>query len=350
MLAPRALHFTNTQIFWDCPTHSACESLPGGLPRELDHGASVDRNWRAHLQQPLAGSISAGIETETTSGSAMTSHHTIPYEFWKIAVARYTACALSFHSDKLKALWGIAKLVQDSRGGEAFLAGLWERDLVLQLAWTVEDPVVSERPELDEKNWFPSWSWASVTGKVEVVDREIRNKIYTASVNDGQEAVTAKSDGDLPQMAKAEASLKLQGYRAKATMSKNDDGPGWIVKIPDAQQTSVTMTAFPDIFPSQKNGLLDACEVFVLAVGERRLGLRKDGAMISNPRSMRRVYSGTGLLIKECEHAQGSGEFRRLGAIKFGEITRQSWEGLCHACGQTNGELPEGNGGILSLV
>lgn len=352
MLAPRALHFASTQIFWDCPTHSACESLPGGLPRELDYSASIDRNWRAQLQRPTRNPAPSG-ETQMISGSTITSRREIPYEFWKMAVRKYTSCALSFHSDKLKALWGIAKLVQDSRG-EKFIAGLWERDLVLQLAWTVTNPAVSERPEPDSDNWFPSWSWASVTGKVEVVDRLIQNMIYLASGHDGTEVVTTTGikwfSGDLPKMAEEEAILKLQAYRAKGFLTNDNEGTEWVVKISDTDQSFVTVKAFPDIFPTQKNGLLGACEMLVLAVGEKSLGLQKDGTVDFDPGNRRLVYSGVGLLVKRSQHGKSRQHFRRIGAMKFVEIDRQSWEKICHACGQADGTLSEGNGERLILA
>lgn len=354
MLAPRALHFTSTQIFWDCPTHSACESLPGGLPRELDYSASIDRSWRAQLQQPLAGRAATGTKIEKTTGSLLTSLPDVPYEFWGIAVRNYTSCALSFHSDRLKALSGIAQLVQNTRGGEKYVAGLWETDLVVQLAWMVVDPVGSERPELGGNMRFPTWSWASVTGQVEVIDRVPQNIIYTASGHDGSQHVTATElaefSGAPPQIAKEEAVIKIQGYRGKGVLVKNDDGPGWFLKIADATQSCVTVPAFPDIFPSQKNGLLGACEFVVLALGKKSLGLQKDGTVNYGPGSRRLVYSGVGLLIEDSEDVEFPGRVRRTGAFNFVEMTMQDWEKVCHACGQVDGVLPKGNGERLFLI
>lgn len=324
MLAPRALHFTSTQIFWDCPTQSACESLPGGLPRELDYGASVDRKWRARLQRPLEASAGSDADANTAIGPRITSRHEIPYEFWKIAVRGYTSCALTFHSDKLKALEGITQLVQDSRGGERFVAGLWERFLVLQLAWAVEDPAASQRPEPDEKNWFPSWSWASVTGKVEIVDRKLLNMIYTASVDDGLDVVSARGSKGLSEMGQGEAIINLRGYPAKGFMVDQGAGTGWVLKVPDNSQTSVAIPAFPDVFPSEKNGLLGPCELVVLAVGEKRLGLQEDGTVIYDSDNLRHVYSGVGLLIRKGNDIEGSSVFQPVGMIKFTEMGREN--------------------------
>ncbi|KAG6355628.1 hypothetical protein INS49_003590 [Diaporthe citri] len=151
-------------------------------------------------------------------------------------------------------------------------------------------------------------------------------------------------------MAEDDAILKLQAYRAQGFLTDNDECTGWVVKIPDTDQSFVTVKAFPDVFPSQNNGLLGACEVLVLAVGEKSLGLQKDGTVNYDPGNRRLVYSGVGLLIKRSQHGKPSERFQRIGAIRFVEMERQSWEKICHACGQTDGTLSEGNGERLILA
>src|SRR5262245_7470720 len=107
MLAPRILHFAEHQVFWDCPSISACESLPSGLPTPMDNAARPDRHWRSRLQEPegkhepLAGASDDSLE-----------------DFWKTAINKYTSCALTMGKDKKIAMWGIAKLVRDARGVE----------------------------------------------------------------------------------------------------------------------------------------------------------------------------------------------------------------------------------------
>ena len=73
----------------------------------------------------------------------------------------YTACELAKGRDKLIAIWGIAKLVQDALD-EAYGARVWERNLEEQLAWKAVECEVDGRPE--EQSHVPSWSWASVRG------------------------------------------------------------------------------------------------------------------------------------------------------------------------------------------
>ena len=160
MLAPRILHFAQNQVFWDCPAMSACETLPAGLPQPLDSASGPDRHWRGRLQEfegsdePLAGAKDDSIES-----------------FWKAAVWKYTSCNLTKGSDKLIAMWGIAKLVRDEIGIE-YGNGLWEKNLEDQLAWRVAECTLVVRPSYSTE-WalerkIPTWSWASMDGAIEV--------------------------------------------------------------------------------------------------------------------------------------------------------------------------------------
>lgn len=136
---------------------SACESLPFGLPPPMDGPARLDRHWRGRLQERedrqelLAGGSDDPL-----------------MEFWKSAVRKYTTCALTNGKDKLIAIWGIAKLVRDGVGVE-YGMGLWEQNLEDQLAWRVAQCSLKKRPAHSEN--FPTWSWASMDGCIEVPDR-----------------------------------------------------------------------------------------------------------------------------------------------------------------------------------
>ncbi|KAI3557749.1 heterokaryon incompatibility protein [Colletotrichum abscissum] len=185
MLSPRLLQFTSTQLFWDCATLTATESLPDGLPPPLDTKSATDRHWRERLQssalsvRPLAGTAEDSLE-----------------EFWKRAVAAYTSCDLTYGKDKLAALWGIAKLLRDALG-EEYAAGLWGINLAEQLAWRVVDCSTAERYGEKERVVVPggqavgnpSWSWTSLKGEVEVAGRVPRlPRFYTACDHGGGNA------------------------------------------------------------------------------------------------------------------------------------------------------------------
>ncbi|GKT64920.1 heterokaryon incompatibility protein [Colletotrichum tofieldiae] len=174
LLSPRLLHFGAGQVFWDCATLSASEALPDGLPPALDNIASTHRSWRRQLQD---SALSVRSLVSSTADSLQ--------GFWKDSVRAYTSCNLTFHNDKLAAMWGIAKLVRDALG-EEYGAGLWTNGLHEQLAWRVLDWGAGKRAG-EKEGGFPSWSWASVKGAVEVTPPvPDLPRFYTALGHDGR--------------------------------------------------------------------------------------------------------------------------------------------------------------------
>lgn len=156
---------------------SACESLPNGLPPPMDGSARPERHWRGRLQEPegnhepLAGASDDNL-----------------IDFWKTAVDKYTSCKLTKGSDKTIAMWGIAKLVRDAFDSKYGL-GLWQENLEDQLTWRVAECELLQRPS-ESTEWhlernIPSWSWASMDGRIEVPDRLTQERHYRVTGHSG---------------------------------------------------------------------------------------------------------------------------------------------------------------------
>ncbi|KAK4441968.1 hypothetical protein QBC34DRAFT_364544 [Podospora aff. communis PSN243] len=94
-----------------------------------------------------------------------------PHTFWKSVVEKYSSRGLNIPSDKLIALSALVKDVavhvasEDPRP-QNYLAGLWRKTLAYELAWTMADSP-RQRPASYRA---PSWSWASVDGRVHAAD------------------------------------------------------------------------------------------------------------------------------------------------------------------------------------
>lgn len=150
LLAPRTLHFSSTQVFWECNESTACETFPVQFPAELSYGDF-------HLQkQPVTRSL------------------------WSKIVQLYTRCDLTLGKDKLVAISGLAKHIHDQTG-EQYLAGLWRGGLEAQLCW--KSRTATPRPEEPRA---PTWSWASVDGTVNLSSLhsgEVRLHIEVQSVS-----------------------------------------------------------------------------------------------------------------------------------------------------------------------
>jgi len=130
-LATRALHFAPGSLIFECKTHRRSDDSPPPYP----------------LVYP--GSLGEVPEDRK----------------WRLVVESYTARMLTFASDKLHAVSGIAALVPQAARSD-YLAGLWRESLLLDLLWHVmptsnRSTTVMTYPPKDEQR-APSWSWASI--------------------------------------------------------------------------------------------------------------------------------------------------------------------------------------------
>ncbi|MCJ1418445.1 hypothetical protein MMC32_004793 [Xylographa parallela] len=152
LLAPRTLYFGETQLYWECREKMACEAFPLQIPFQIG-GTNAKVNF------PLidGGGRASRMQTQIASNA---------YKLWGRIVYAYTSGALSRESDKLIAISGIAARMREVVDDE-YLAGMWRRHLAYQLLWQVrrlEKHVPRTRP-LEYR--APTWSWASMIGKVE---------------------------------------------------------------------------------------------------------------------------------------------------------------------------------------
>lgn len=166
-------------MFWDCATISACETFPAGLPESLDVAAASERDWRARLQITTEG--------KSPKGTADSSIE----EFWRSAVRSYTACSLTRCTDRMIAIWSVAKLVRDEMRrdykSQDYGAGLWSSHLHAQLAWRVINPDHAKRDK--DLKIYPTWSWASLIGEIEAQDRTPNHNAYHCAAGHGGDGI-----------------------------------------------------------------------------------------------------------------------------------------------------------------
>jgi hypothetical protein len=324
---------------------SACEILPSGLPRPLDGAAGPDRHWRGRLQwssdlkrAPLAGPADDSLEV-----------------FWKFAVRKYTGCALSYGSDKLKALWGVVKLLRDALG-EEYGDGMWQTNLEEQLAWRVAECSLEERP--NSQGRIPSWSWASMSGTIELQERLPANERgYVVKDHEGR-SISFKVKRPGTQESAPATAEKVR--RANAAVSAQDRQPElkdlriamqahigharlwydiskrkWRLRIPSPGRTNIDDAIF-EVFPDTKPQSEEPCIFIVLAassVRQRRpfsntISLQTGlyGCQIvgeEEPEEIR--FSGVGITLKPIGKNH---HFHRTGALHFRDISVEAWQCL----------------------
>ncbi|KAK6843409.1 hypothetical protein PG987_004269 [Apiospora arundinis] len=147
ILAPRVVHFTQDQVFWECSSLEASEVLPRGISR-----------WpRKHFTKGIMDPSIASMQQIKSR--------------WFNIVEDYSHTSLTFTDDHLLAISAVAKKFCSAlqREPSDYLAGMWKDDLPLSMLWmqhSQPDTDMLEPTAAAEMNHAPSWSWASILGPI----------------------------------------------------------------------------------------------------------------------------------------------------------------------------------------
>jgi hypothetical protein len=140
-LSKRTLHFTTDRLFWNCQE----VALEEGTTRYH----SVDRF------NEYAPEVANGLK----AFSGPLAQWDL-YDTWKNTVHDYTCMHLTYKTDRLPALAGLAKIYAQA-SNDRYVAGCWQKNLHLYLLWRAELPLTDTSVPLQ-----PSWSWVSYDGPV----------------------------------------------------------------------------------------------------------------------------------------------------------------------------------------
>ncbi|KAJ4297800.1 hypothetical protein N0V90_005696 [Kalmusia sp. IMI 367209] len=148
------MHFSSTQLFWECYECIASETYPRGLPGWAYPVWSEDNTT---LKKQI-NSITQQHETSPyASPDLMVSRQGLDdetYLSWYSFRIKYSRCGLTKKSDKLVAIHGIAQQVSQVTGDE-LVGGLWRSRIIEELCWY-------KSPVGEATKWrAPTWSWAS---------------------------------------------------------------------------------------------------------------------------------------------------------------------------------------------
>ncbi|KAJ4294400.1 hypothetical protein N0V90_008090 [Kalmusia sp. IMI 367209] len=156
VLSPRVLHFSHSQIVWECFEMNKCETFPNWspFPTEVHYSRGLKTLWAFFDSKTRTSGLPEKGEEKKLMRAEI-------YEQWMHLVKTYSRCAWTHPDDRLIAMSGIAKMFERHIGDD-YLAGMWRSRFTEGLNWVVTDPVA--RP----KNRFraPSWSWAAVDSPV----------------------------------------------------------------------------------------------------------------------------------------------------------------------------------------
>ncbi|KAF3802584.1 hypothetical protein GCG54_00014291 [Colletotrichum gloeosporioides] len=154
ILAKRIVHFTKGEMLWECAECLRCECM------EMDHTTddiSVHPGIMRKGQFLLLRYQEDGVSL---------------HELWLGLLEAYSSRDLSYDSDLLPALSGLAKLWQ-SRGAGKYLAGFWNEYILESMVWQVLGLSPSQIQRSTEYR-APSWSPFSLEEKFGSKNRRTR--------------------------------------------------------------------------------------------------------------------------------------------------------------------------------
>ena len=146
-LSPRIIHFGAKQLFWECRTLEASEAFPEGLPRDM-----------------YTSKVKKSVHTDHRHPEKVENAHRTDFNRWANAVTAYSRSRLTFDTDKMIAIAGLAKSLQHPFLG-SYLGGMWRHFLLSHLTWST---VPFELRPRSSTYHCPSWSWASVDTGVDM--------------------------------------------------------------------------------------------------------------------------------------------------------------------------------------
>jgi hypothetical protein len=201
VLARRTLHFGSKQLLWECMCMQACETYPGGLPPRMEamKGNLIPFKYLQEIFGTKSRNISLSLERVDAS--------------WRTTVSGYTSCDLTKPEDKLVAISGLARTIQERHPQFHFVAGMLIESLPNSLRWTAQR---GERKKPRPKAYrAPSWSWASVGNAVgttpEPHNKGVVCKILGVAVDSGVD----------PLGQNVAATLRIEAYLMTVSVRYN---------------------------------------------------------------------------------------------------------------------------------
>ncbi|KAH8646872.1 hypothetical protein BX600DRAFT_443842 [Xylariales sp. PMI_506] len=185
LLSPRLVHFSRYELSLQCANaYARCECGQNDFFfRKKDHLQS--------LKEPKISEVR---------------------RVWHGIVLEYSALRLTFPTDCLAALAGIARQygTAHTEALGQYVAGLWEKTLVYDMIWLIQHGAKYKRPE---RYCAPTWSWASTSAEVWTLSTYAR---VTDDLEVVEFAVEMAGPDEYGPIAAGE--ITLRGYLAPGTL------------------------------------------------------------------------------------------------------------------------------------
>lgn len=268
LLSPRILHFTDTEVIWECLDSISCEcgtleTFVGNrvlaqrryvldVPRDIDMQPEQLARGRALAQRynmlklptvdpesSFPGVLNNGLKAMHRNDYSFVfaclgrppdeyfeqrdSDH---YDRWRDVISQFSRRQLTFEQDVFAAVSGLASMWHDKRKSEGrYLAGLWEADLLRGLLWVCNDTFNGMEVLRPKRYIAPSWSWASIHRPVDWFSSARERQVHHASILD---VVCIPTTRDTYGEVSSGSFIDVTGPALKATITscreKSSDG------------------------------------------------------------------------------------------------------------------------------
>jgi hypothetical protein len=265
------------------------------------------------------------------------------HAIWQVLVQNYTACNLTKSRDKLMAISGIAKQMAIAFD-EPYIAGMWKRGLLEQLAWRV---FKFRPPVVDQTYRAPSWAWPAVDGVVKLPARLRQNRDYSMKIfeqkgtDSGINLVLENPNERFASLLFASLTVETELHRLSFEASepaKSSSPRSWTWHTGDGVGQGVWCRFYPDVEYSSK-------DINVAKAGEAAQGndifLEEMLSNDTTPRNIARTtftaakllydgastesYSGFALALRPLR-SDDTQLFTRVGIVEFRDMTPAAWE------------------------
>jgi hypothetical protein len=154
ILSRRTLHFTKTQVYWECQTETRAEDGTMGV---------------SNSKRLFMGSLIPDHRAQESELDQI-------YWHWYLTVGEYTSRDFTFETDKFPAIHGLAtevgKRLGETNKDKKYMAGLWSENLRIGLLWQAKEARLKAPATIRA----PSWTWAALDGQV----------LYASYLRDGE--------------------------------------------------------------------------------------------------------------------------------------------------------------------
>jgi hypothetical protein len=182
LLAPRVLYICHQEMLWECYGLKTSERYPHGLPKQRPSEILPEDKWHAFGSKQVAAPAPFSTYDNITGAEKMNDLERARersdakiknqmHELWRRILFTYTRCSLTYPSDRLVALSGVVKLMENALQDE-YCAGLWRGRLISGLEWFRDnsrdnsDSITGMSLTEHVSYHAPSWSWASCDSSI----------------------------------------------------------------------------------------------------------------------------------------------------------------------------------------